>query len=217
MSETNLTEWLEKLEWENRRAKWLRAAVLVLVVAVLGVPAWAQSRAAQHTSRVKQKNSGPLTFITSDVNPKTVFWIQGRFVPVDNPKYKGSAEVVTILCSIRESECLEVDSENTFPHAEQTWIQEFKVVSWDKGGILATSRSLDRCTDETLKIRYSPPSVGLINSPVLPMSEGCKNVNHTWDKLTGEKGSALKGQVEQDMLVPTRGLFPFQDTNLFPK
>ncbi len=217
MTDTELAQRLEKLERDKRRVKRLRAAALVLAVTALFSPALAQSPAVKPAPKAYQRNSGPLAFVASDVNPKTVFWIQGRFVPVDNLSYQGNAEVVTILCSIRESECLEVDSENTFPHAEEAWIQEFKVVNWDKGGILATSRSLDHCTDETLKIRYSPPSVGLINSPALPMSERCKNANHAWDKLVGKKGAALKGQVEQDMLVPTRGLLPFQDTNLISK
>ncbi|HUZ45210.1 MAG TPA: hypothetical protein VMW54_01095 [Terriglobia bacterium] len=170
-------------------------AVVLTVALALFSPARAQSPAAHPA-------------------PKAQDWIQGRFVPVGKPNYKGDAEVVTILCSIRESECLEVDSESIFPHAEQAWIQEFKVVNWDKGGIMAAGRSLDRCTDESLKIRFAPPSVVLINSPVLPMTQSCRKFNDITDKIAGRKGFTLKGQMEQDMLVPTRGLLPFQDTDL---
>lgn len=140
-----------------------------------------------------------------------MFWIQGRFVPVDDSNYQGEAEVVTILCSLREHECLEIDSTSPLTHGEQVWIEDFKPASWDNSGILATTRSLDGCTDETLKIRFSPPSVVLINSPVLPMSANCKKVNDAGDKLAGKRGSTIAAQMEQDKLVPTRGLFPFQD------
>lgn len=177
-------------------------ALLATVVAFIGLPA-----------RAQDKNSGPLTWISSDVNPKTVFWIQGRFVPVDDPKYQGDAEVATILCSIREYECMELEGTSPFVRQEEVWIQDFKPVSWNKNEIVAASRSLDGCTDETLKIRLAPASVILINSPVLPMSESCKKANHAWDRLTGKKGSGLNAQTEQDMLVPTRGLLPFQDAN----
>jgi hypothetical protein len=142
-----------------------------------------------------------------------VFWIQGRFVPVDDTNYQGNAEVVTILCSIRENECLEIDSTNPFAKAQQVWVQEFKPLSWDSSEITATSRSPDGCTDETLKIRLSQPSVVLINSPVLPMSEHCKKLNGDLDKIMGKSGSTITAQMEQDVLVPTRGLFPFQDVD----
>lgn len=158
-----------------------------------------------------ENNSEPLAWVTSDLNPKTVFWIQGRFVPVDDSKFQGNAEVVTILCSVRENECLEFDSASPFARGEQVWIEDFKPASWDSTGILATTRSLDGCTDETLKIRFSPPSVVLINSPVLPMSESCKKVNNSWDTILRKGGSGIAAQMEEDMLVPTRGLFPFQD------
>jgi hypothetical protein len=158
-----------------------------------------------------RNNSGPLAWESSDLNPKTVFWIQGRFVPVSDATYKGDAEVVTILCSVRENECLEIDGTSPFVRGEQVWIQEFKPVSWDSSGILATSRSVDHCTDETLKIRFSPPSVVEIPSPVLPMSESCRKVNEGFDKLLGKRGSTAAAQMEQHQLVPTRGLIPFQD------
>jgi len=154
-----------------------------------------------------------LAWVSSDVNPKTVFWIQGRFVPVDDTNFQGDAEVVTILCSIRENECLEIEGTNQFVRSEQVWIDDFKPVSWDNNGILATTRSLDGCTDETLKIRFSPPSVVLINSPVLPMSEGCRKINGAWDKLLNKKGGGIAAQMEQETLVPARGLFPFQDVD----
>jgi hypothetical protein len=179
-----------------------KLALLATVLFFVGILAHAQD-----------KNSGPLTWISSDVNPKTVFWIQGRFVPVDDPKYQGDAEVATILCSIREYECVELQGTSPFVHHEELWIQDFKPVSWNKSEIMATSRSLDGCTDETLKIHFAPASVTLINSPVLPMSESCKKANHAWDTLTGKKGSGLNAQTEQDMLVPTRGIMPFQDVN----
>lgn len=163
---------------------------------------------------VKHRNSsGPLAWASSDINPKTVFWIQGRFVPVGDSKDQGDPEVVTVLCSLRENECLEIDSENPFDRSEQVWIEDFKPASWDKTGILATTRSLDGCTDETLKIRFSPPSVVLINSPMLPMSENCKRVNSSWDTLLRKTGSGIAAQMEEDMLVPTRGLLPFQDVD----
>jgi hypothetical protein len=158
-----------------------------------------------------KNTSGPLAWVSSDVNPKTVFWVQGRFVPVDDTNYQGNAEVATILCSIREYECLEIDSTSPLVRSEQVWIEDFRAVSWDNSGILATTRSLDGCTDETLKIRFSPLSVVSINSPILPMPENCKKVNDGWDKLMGKRGSAITMQLEQDKLVPTRGLFPFQD------
>ncbi|MGB8115483.1 MAG: hypothetical protein WCF22_17000 [Candidatus Sulfotelmatobacter sp.] len=158
-------------------------------------------------------DSGPLAWVSSDINPKTVFWVQGRFVPVDDANHEGDAEVATILCSPREYECLVIDSTSPFVRAEQVWIDELKPVSWDSSGIMATSRSLDGCTDETLKIHFSPPSVVLINSPVLPMSGNCKKVNDAWDTLTGKRGSAITGQMEQSTLVPTRGLVPFQDVD----
>lgn len=211
MSDTELVRRSEELDRDNRRLTRLGGAALALLVAALFSPAQAQSPAAHAAAEPQQRNSGPLTFVASDVNPKTLFWIQGRFVPVDNPNDQGDAEIVTILCSVRESECLEMDSENIFPRAEQTWVQEFKVINWGTDGILATSRSLDRCTDESLKIRFAAPSVVLINSPALPMSEVCKKANQTWDKLTGKKGNGLKAQLEEDMLVPTRGPAPFQD------
>ena len=217
MTDIELARRVERLEQSNRRFKRLSRTALVLLVAALFSPAQAQSPAAQPAPKTQQRNSGPLTFVASDVNPKTLFWIQGRFVPVDNPSYQGDAEVVTILCSIRESECLEVDGENISPDAENAWIQEYKVVTWDKDGILATSRSLDRCTDETLRIRFATPSVVITNSPVLPMSETCKKYNRLTDKLAGKKGFTLKGQMEQDMLVPTRGPAPFQDYKPLPQ
>ncbi|HEX4064750.1 MAG TPA: hypothetical protein VHZ09_01910 [Acidobacteriaceae bacterium] len=167
-----------------------------------------------------QHSSGPLAWVSSDVNPKTVFWIQGRFVQVDDATSQGDAEVATILCSVRDYECLEIDGEIPFAHEEQVWIEDFKPVSWDSSGILATTRSLDGCTDETLKIRFSPVSVVVINSPVLPMSERCKKINQAWDKLSGypahgaaKGGSAIAAQTEEDELVPTRGLFPSQDAD----
>lgn len=107
--------------------------------------------------------------MASDVNPRTLFWIQGRFVPVTNPSLQGDAEVETIFCSGPELECLDVDSSNPFPRTEQVWIQEFRIVDWGNGGILATSRSLEGCTDETLKIDFAPPSVVMMNSPTLPL------------------------------------------------
>jgi hypothetical protein len=161
-----------------------------------------------------KRNSGPLAWVKSDVNPKTVFWIQGRFIPVDETNHQGNshdAEVVTILCSIRENECLEIESTSPLVHGVQVWIEDFKPVNWDDNGILATTRSLDGCTDETLRILFSPPSVVLINSPVLPVTENCKKVNGAWDKLLAKNGSAIAAQTEQDQLVPTRGLFRFQD------
>lgn len=161
----------------------------------------------------RKTDSGPLAWVSSDINPKTVFWIQGRFVPVDDSNYQGDAEVVTILCSLREQECLEIESTSPLVRSEQVWIEDFKPTSWDNSGILATGRSLDGCTDETLKIRFSPPSVVLIHSPVLPMPESCKKINDSWDKLMGKRGSAITAQTEQDELVPSRGLFPFQDLN----
>ena len=116
-------------------------------------------------SDINLDNSGPLAWITSDVNPKTVFWIQGRFVPVDDTNHQGDADVATILCSIREYECLEIDSTSPFVQSEQVWIEDFKPVNWDDSGILATTRSLDGCTDETLRIRFSPPLSGLNQFP----------------------------------------------------
>lgn len=165
------------------------------------------------TALAQEKNSGPLAFVHSDLNSNTLYWIQGRFVPVDNPKFQGDSEVATILCSVREYECPVFDGTATFRNLEQVWIDEFKITSWDKNEITGTSRSLDGCTDENLKIRFAPPTVVQINSPALPMSENCKKVNGAWDKLTGKNGSALKGQMDQYMLVPTRGLAPFQDVN----
>ncbi len=125
------------------------------------------------------------------------------------------AEVATILCSVRNNECLVIDSIGG-GQVEQVWIDgvidEFKAASWDSSGILATGRSGDGCTDETLKIRFSPPSVVIVNSPVLPMSDRCKKINTASDKLFG-KGWTLAGRMEQDELVPTRSpvALPFQD------
>jgi hypothetical protein len=187
------------------------ALILALFAAAVG---WAQKKPDKaRPDDVQLLNSGPLAWVSSDVNPKTVFWIQGRFVPVDDTNHQGDADVATILCSIREYECLEIDSTSPFVRAEQVWIQDFKPVSWDNSQIVATSRSLDGCTDEILKIRLSPPSVTLINSPVLPMSGNCKKVNDAWDKLMGKRGSTIAAQMEQDKLVPTRGLLPFQDVD----
>lgn len=163
----------------------------------------------------RKKDSGPLTWISSDVNPRTVFWIQGRFVPVGDSEYQGDAEVVTILCSIHDNECLQI--EGTSPGGggmEQVWIEEFKAASWDSSGILASGRSLDGCTDETLKIRFSPPSVVMVNSPVLPMSDSCREVNSGMDKIMGKTGWTITNQMEQDELVPTRALLPWADVNL---
>lgn len=176
--------------------------VLVVALLIVGFSAGAQER-----------SSGPLAFVQSDVRPKTIFWIQGRFVPVDSPNYQGNAEVATVVCLMREYECLELDGETELAATEQVWVQEFKPVSWDSHGILATSRSLDGCTDEALKIRFTPASVVLINSPVLPMPKRCKGLNEAMDKLVGKEGQTIKAQLEQDVLVPTRGLLPFQDVN----
>lgn len=147
------------------------------------------------------------------MNSKTVFWIQGRWVPVDNVEDKGTADVGPILCSVREQECLEMDSTSPMAHGVQTWIEEYRAVNWDKDGILATGRSLDGCTDETLKIRFSPPSVVIINSPVLPMPDSCKKMNSGMDKLMGKNGWTMAAQEEQDELVPTRTLFPWADAD----
>jgi len=166
---------------------------------------------AANTVQGQDRTSGPLTFVRSDVNSKTVFWIQGRWVPIDDPKHQGNAEVVTVVCLVREYECIDLDSDTLGADGEQAWVQEYKVVNWDNDGISATSRSLDGCTDVTLKIRFEPPTVTAVNSPVLPMSERCRKANDAWDKLTGTKGGTLKDQMEQDMLVPTRGLVSFQD------
>ena len=162
----------------------------------------------------QRRGSGPLSWVSSDLNPKTVFWIQGRFVPVADSKYEGDAEVVTMFCSIREHECLEFDGTSPFAQSEEVWIQDFKPINWDNKGIVADSRSPDGCTDETLRIRFAPPSVVLVNSPVLPLSEQCKQTNKAWDKLLDKDGAGLKAQVEQDMLVPTRGLLPNQDAKV---
>jgi hypothetical protein len=172
---------------------------------------------AATSAQTQERNSGPLLFVTSDVNPETVFWIQGRFVPVDDPKYQGGPQVQTILCSVHEGECIEMEGTALIPvKGEQVWIQEFKVSSWTKDGIIAASRSFDGCTDETMKINLRQPSVVIINSPVLPMPERCEKINDAWDKLAGKKGGTLKAQTEQDMLVPTRGLTPFQDVDQRP-
>ncbi|MHB1673060.1 MAG: hypothetical protein ACYCSP_02305 [Acidobacteriaceae bacterium] len=191
---------------------------VLLSCTVAAAVGWAQKKNPDkvRSSDVQLRNSGPLTLVNSDVNPRTVFWIQGRFVPVDDPNHQGDAEVVTILCSIREQECLEIDSTNPlkFARGEQAWIEDFKPVNWDNTGILAATRSLDGCTDETLRIRFAQPSVVLINSPVLPMSENCKKINDSWDKLMGKRGSTIAEQTEQDELVPTRGLFSNQDVDL---
>ncbi|HVJ06926.1 MAG TPA: hypothetical protein VM554_00940 [Acidisarcina sp.] len=197
---------------------------LALIVALFAaVSGWAQNGSpdgarpggAQPPTEAlngKHRNSsGPLAWVSSDINPKTLFWIQGRFVPAADSNYQGHAEVVTILCSIREYECLEIESTSPLVRGEQVWIADFKPASWDNTGILATTRSLDGCTDETLKIHFSPPSVVLINSPVLPTSENCKKVNNSWDTLLRKSGSGIAAQMEEDMLVPTRGPFPFQD------
>jgi hypothetical protein len=177
-------------------------------------PDTARPRDAHSPSAVLKEhknNSGPLAWVSSDINPKTVFWIQGRFVPIDDPNHQGDAQVVTILCSFREYECFDIESTSPFVRGEQVWIEDFKPVNWDHDGILATTRSIDGCTDETLKIRFSPASVVEINSPVLPMSANCKKINDSWDKLVGKGGSTTAAQMEQDELVPTRGLLPFQD------
>lgn len=192
-----------------------RISALLLTLAVCCVQARTQTahKTNPHKEQSKsvQHNSGPLTWITSDVDPKTVFWIQGRFVPVGNASFHGDPAVATILCSVRESECLEIDATNPFAHSEQAWIEEYKAVSWDKSGILGTTRSLDGCTDETLRIRFSPPSVVIINSPVMPIPQNCRKANGAMDKLMGKKGWAITAQTEEDQLVPTRGLFSFQD------
>lgn len=204
-------------------------AVLLVSLAVCCVPGRAQS--AQKTRREKvhpkdiqppsatlrggpKNDSRSLTWVKSDVNPKTVFWIQGRFIPVGDADYQGNADVVTILCTIRERECLEIDSTSPFAHSEQAWIDEYKAVNWEKSGILATGRSLDGCTDETLKIHFAPPSVVIVNSPVLPMSENCRKFNGITDKIAGKRGFTIKGQMEQDELVPTRAIFPWADLDL---
>jgi hypothetical protein len=201
------------------------APMLVLLAAAFG---WAQNANPGEAkpgdvqpptvvpNRERKHDSGPLAWVGSDINPKTVFWIQGRFVAVDGANHEGDAEVATILCSPLEYECLVIDSTSPLVRAEQVWIDEFKPISWDSGGIMATSRSLDGCTDETLKIHFSPPSVLIINSPVLPMSGNCKKVNGSWDTLVGKKRSAITGQMEQSTLVPTRGLVPFQDVDSEP-
>ena len=197
--------------------KRIQISTLLVSMAVCCVQAHAQTaqKATPHRAQptTVEHNSGPLAWTTSDFNPKTVFWIQGRFVPVGKPSFQGDAQVVTILCSVREHECLEFDSTSSFPRSEQVWIDDYKPVTWDNKGILATTRSLDGCTDETLKIRFSPPSVLSVNSPVLPISANCKKINGYWDKLMAKEGSGLAAQTEQDTLVPTRGLLPFQDVN----
>jgi len=185
------------------RKSLLQSCILsVALLAPLASPA-AQHRAAR-----------PLSFTNSDINPKNVFWIQGRFVPVDDPKLQADPQVETILCLSRELECLLIEGSPVLSHGEQVWVQEFKVMSWENEGIVAASRSLDGCTDETLKIRFAQPSAVLINSPVLPMSTGCKKANNAWDTLAGKKGSTLRAQMDQEMLVPTRGPFPWTDLNL---
>lgn len=134
-------------------------------------------------------------------------------MPIDETRYQGDAQVVTILCSVREYECLEFDSSSPFARGEQVWVEDFKPASWDHNGLLASTRSLDGCTDETLKVRFSPPSVVLINSPVLPMSERCQKTNHVFDEMLG-KGGGIAAQMEQDELVPTRALFPWADEDI---
>ena len=192
----------------------MKAHAVTLLCMALFCASWPAQTANPNTPGVEHKrNSGPLAWTNSDVNPKTIFWIQGRFVPVNDTNFQGDPVVVTILCSIRENECVEIESRNQFVNSEQAWIEEFKAVSWDDNGILATTRSLDGCTDETLKVHFSPPSVVLINSPVLPMSEGCKKINSAWDKVLQKKGGGIAAQMEQETLVPTRGLFPFQDVD----
>jgi hypothetical protein len=188
--------------------------VIALVTAAsFAVASGGTTKTAESRSTGAQgKTSAPLAWIRSDLNPETVFFVQGRFVPVDDPKFQGDAAVVTILCTIREYECFELDSEVVHSNVEDVWTQEFKPTTWDKDGIAASYTSIDGCTDETLKIRFNPLSVIAINSPVLPMSKDCQKINSSWDRLIGEKGSALKGQIEQDMLVPTRGLVPFEDS-----
>lgn len=57
----------------------------------------------------------------SNVNPKTVFWIHGRSVPVRHATSRCEAGVVTILCSLREYECFEIDSEITNLGIEAVW------------------------------------------------------------------------------------------------
>jgi hypothetical protein len=193
-----------------------RMTLLVGFLLVMAFPGGAQT-AKPSASSVDKRNSGPLAWVSSDVNPKTVFWIQGRFVPVDDPKYEGTgAEVATIVCLIREHECLEIDSTSDFANMEQAWIEEFKPVTWDGTGVIATGRSLDGCTDETLRVHFNKPSVVIVNSPVLPMPERCKDMNKAMDTLAGKKGLTLKGQMGQDMLVPTRAFMPFQDVGKSP-
>jgi len=193
-----------------RTSKLLARTLFLFAIALLA------SIEAPAQSANKSRNSGPLTWIASDVNPKTLFWIQGRFVRVDNPnQQEGDVGIETILCSIRENECLDIESTTPLAGGEQVWIDEFKLLNLqEKSAIVAVSRSLDGCTDETLKIRFDPPSVILINSPVLPMPERCKSMNSSMDTLTGEKGATLRRQTEQYMLVPTRGFVPFQDFDL---
>lgn len=195
-----------------------RIAVLLPLLAVCWVAGRAQTTKKkspdQARSKVPPHNSGPLTWIISDLNPNTLFWIQGRFIPVDKPGFQGDAEVATILCSAREYECFGIDgTTDRIVHGESVSIYEYKAVNWDKSGILATARSLDGCTDVTLKIRFSPPSVVTINSPVLPMSERCKKINGADDGLLG-KGGGIAAQMEQDELVPTRGFLPFADMDV---
>jgi hypothetical protein len=69
---------MEKLERGKRRPKRLALPSLVLAIALGSI------YATRPTPKAQQRNSGPLTFVHSDVNPKTLFWIQGRFVPVDD-------------------------------------------------------------------------------------------------------------------------------------
>lgn len=190
--------------------------VLPLLLVACGIPGHAQKTHETTPNKAQRRmvrhHSAPLTWVVSDMNPKsTMFWIQGRFVPVGDANYKGDPEVATILCSVREQECIEIDSTNPFAHSVQAWIEDFKAISWDKKGILATARSLDGCTDETLRVSFSPPSVVLINSPVLPMSGNCKRYNETTDKIMGKNGWTIKAQMEQDRLVPTRSPFPWSD------
>lgn len=194
-------------------ARWLGTVVLIAFPGHMVM--FAQLAKAQSSPKSppapREINSGPLVWVSSDVNPQTVFWVQGRFVPLDDPKHQGDADVATILCSIRERECLVIDSTITFGYIEQAWIQEFKPVSWNQSGLVAASRSLDGCTDETLRVRFNPLSVLVVNSPVLPMSKACKGWNDASDKLAGKKGETLKDQTEQDVLVPTRSFLPAQD------
>lgn len=137
-----------------------------------------------------------------DYVPRSAVIFEGKWKPIHGKSDAGGS-IVWIRCDVREKECIELDAR---PVANSTmlWQTSYKIKSWDGNEIVARGSSLDGCTSQTLIANVNKGSIKAVRSPATPLPKRCAHMDSAWEKLGMSRKELLKGQTEQDRLVPTR-------------